>query len=197
MGERVTETIGAGDVGRMEDAIPDLAPRQGGPVVMLDDAVVITRVDGGVSVMHIVAGQHPEGTDPVDAELEKFRAAHPGEYVSHRLMPRANLPTHRNFRDAWCDRTPELVLDYDMDKCRAIHRETLRQMRAPFLADLDVQYMRADEAGDAKDKERIALQKQALRDVTADPAIDAAKTPEELMRVIPEPVRPVAVLGDS
>jgi hypothetical protein len=51
---------------------------------------------------------------------------------------------------------------------------------------LDTAYMRADEVGDQQEKRRIATQKQALRDVTADPRIDAAATPEELKAVIPD-----------
>ena len=46
-------------------------------------------------------------------------------------------------------------------------------------------YQRADEAGDTGAKADIAKRKQALRDVTADPAIEAARTPDELRAVWP------------
>lgn len=77
----------------------------------------------------------------------------------------------------------------DMAKCREALRVRLRARRAPLLAALDVEYQRADEAGDAAAKKRIAARKQALRDVTADPAIDAAQTPADLMHVLPEALR--------
>jgi hypothetical protein len=76
-------------------------------------------------------------------------------------------------------------IEIDMPKARAVHRAHLRKMRAPLFRSLDEDYLRADEAGDQAEKVRIAKQKQALRDVTADPAIDAAQTPEELRAVIP------------
>ena len=47
-------------------------------------------------------------------------------------------------------------------------------LRAPMLAALDVAYMRALEAGEPT--VAIAKQKQALRDATRDPAIDAAQS---------------------
>jgi hypothetical protein len=46
--------------------------------------------------------------------------------------------------------------------------------------------MRAQEQGDQAKADEIAAKKQALRDVTADPAIDAATTPDELKAVRPD-----------
>ena len=45
--------------------------------------------------------------------------------------------------------------------------------------------MQADEAGDVAAKAVIAVKKRALRDVTDDPAIAAATTPEALKAVVP------------
>ena len=95
-----------------------------------------------------------------------------------------SLPATRAFRNAW-----ELVdgaVVVNMPRARDIHKSKLRELRAPKLAALDVEYQRADEAGDAAEKARIAAQKQALRDVTSDPAIAAASTPEALAAVLPE-----------
>lgn len=68
----------------------------------------------------------------------------------------------------------------DMNKARDIHRGALRAAREPILAELDVAYQRADEMGDTAAKAAIAKEKQRLRDVTNDPRIDSAQTPEEL-----------------
>ena len=92
----------------------------------------------------------------------------------------------RTYREAYTWTTKAPTIDIDMEKCKEIHRHDLRRARAPLLADLDVDYQRADERGDAAEKQRIAAKKQALRDVTDDPAIEAAKTPEELMAAVPE-----------
>ena len=67
-----------------------------------------------------------------------------------------------------------------MPLAREIWRDKMRQARAPKLEALDVEYMQADEVGDASKKAIVAQKKKALRDVTSDPAIEAAQTPEEL-----------------
>jgi len=73
------------------------------------------------------------------------------------------------------------MITINMSKARNIHRDAMRQARAPLFKDLDLAYMRATEAG--ADTSEIIAKKQALRDVTTDPAIDAAQTPEELKAV--------------
>jgi hypothetical protein len=95
----------------------------------------------------------------------------------------------REYREAWTWTTPEPVIDLDMARCREIKRHQLRRLRGPQLEALDTQYLRALERGDAAEQAAIAAQKQALRDVTADPAIDAAHTPEELQAVMPAALR--------
>lgn len=50
-------------------------------------------------------------------------------------------------------------------KAEEATRDRLRAEREPRLAELDVQFMRALEAG--KDTTAVAAEKQALRDVTA------------------------------
>ena len=72
-----------------------------------------------------------------------------------------------------------------MTKAREIKRDQLRDERKPLLEQLDVQFMRAQEQGDQAKADEIAAKKQALRDVTEDPAIDAATTPDELKAVRP------------
>jgi hypothetical protein len=80
------------------------------------------------------------------------------------------------------------MIKINMDKARDIHREAMRQARAPLFKDLDVAYMVAIEQG--KDAAVIVSKKQELRDVTADPAIDAAQTPEQLKAVWPSVLSP-------
>ena len=76
-----------------------------------------------------------------------------------------------------------------MPKARELHKEYLRALRAPKLAELDVEYQIADETENRVKKQEIAGKKLALRDVTDDPAIEASKTPEELKAVIPDVLR--------
>lgn len=90
------------------------------------------------------------------------------------------------YRDGWDWTTPEMAMDYDMVKCRAIHRERMRKVRAGKFTTLDAALLRELENGDPQRKAEIAVIKQALRDVPSDPAIDAAKSIEELKAVWPD-----------
>lgn len=77
------------------------------------------------------------------------------------------------------------MISVDMAKARSIWRDRIREARAARLAELDVAFVRAVEAGDAARQAEIAATKQALRDAPADPRIDAATTPEALRQVWP------------
>lgn len=77
------------------------------------------------------------------------------------------------------------MIKVNMTKAVEIKKDIIRAERAPILAELDVAFMRAVEAGDAVAQADIAAKKQALRDATKDPAIAAAKTPDELKAVVP------------
>lgn len=107
------------------------------------------------------------------------------DHVSHKVMSAASVPnrspTERRYRNAL-----RADLRHDMRHAREIHRECIRHARAPRLAQLDVTYQRADEDGDAIKKRAIATQKQALRDATVHPDIDAAKTLEQLEAAWPK-----------
>ena len=76
-----------------------------------------------------------------------------------------------------------------MTKAVEIKKEMVRQERAPLLAQLDVEFMRAVEAGDTAKQAEIATKKQALRDATKDPIILNATTPEELKAAVPDALK--------
>jgi hypothetical protein len=86
------------------------------------------------------------------------------------------VPSDRTFRGAW--QFNGSAVEVDMTSARNIHKDNLRAERKPRLADLDVQYMKALEAGTGATD--IAAQKQTLRDITSDARIAAAATPDEL-----------------
>lgn len=77
------------------------------------------------------------------------------------------------------------MITIDMPKARDIWKDKIREERKPKLEKLDVEFMRAVEADDTAKKSEIATKKQALRDATSDPAIEAAATPEALKQVWP------------
>ena len=76
------------------------------------------------------------------------------------------------------------MITVNMVKARDIHRAKMRAVRAPLLVALDVAFQRALEQNTSAAE--IIAKKQALRDVTSDPAIEAAQTLEELKAVWPE-----------
>ena len=86
------------------------------------------------------------------------------------------VPADRTFRGAW--QFNGAAVEIDMSAARDIHRDNLRAERAPRLAALDVDYMKALET--SGDTAAIAAEKQTLRDVTADARIEAAATPDAL-----------------
>jgi hypothetical protein len=74
----------------------------------------------------------------------------------------------------------------DMTKAREIAKDIVRAERAPLLQQLDVEMIRAIEAGDAAKQAEIAARKQALRDATKAPELLAAETPDALKAAIPQ-----------
>jgi len=157
--------------------------------------VAITFDDGSVGIMQFVTREYlNDGStrwvraathETVAAEIA--RSAYDAKPVSFRIMEALEqLPDDRYFRNAWRD---DGAISVDMSKAREIHRDRLRALRKPLLADLDIAYMRAQEAGDTKVATDVVAQKQTLRDCTDDPRIDAAATPEELKAVIPDALK--------
>lgn len=98
-----------------------------------------------------------------------------------RIVEDADIPTDRTFRNAW---RPDFTID--MQKAREVVRSRIRHARTPILEALDKDYMRALEAGDTARCLEIVAKKQALRDAPANPAIEAAQTPDEL-KALPIP----------
>lgn len=152
--------------------------------------VLITLEDGRVAVMTLILHDGRNSFPLDDARVDREIARDAGiksmgsPVVTWRHTVPDNLPTDRYFRDAWRDGSG--VVSIDMTAAREVHKDKLRAQRAPKMAELDVAYMRALETADAAGAAAIALQKQALRDCTDDPAIAAATTPDELKAVIPD-----------
>jgi hypothetical protein len=80
------------------------------------------------------------------------------------------------------------MITINMEKARDIHRDKMRVARAPLLTTLDVAFQRALEQN--ANTAAVVAQKQALRDVTSNPAIEAAQTVDELKAVWPDILTP-------
>lgn len=86
--------------------------------------------------------------------------------------------TDNYFRGAWVHTNG--IISIDMTKAVDVHKNELRYMREPEMAQLDIQYQRALETADQTKIAAVVTRKNALRDVTKDPAIAAATTPDQL-----------------
>lgn len=92
-------------------------------------------------------------------------------------------PSERLFREAW--NLNGGIIDVDMVKARDIWRDKIRVARVAVFEELDAAFMQALESGNVTSQQTIAVQKQALRDATDDPAIEAALFPDDLKLVQP------------
>jgi hypothetical protein len=64
------------------------------------------------------------------------------------------------------------IIKIDITKAKEIHKANIRTARTPKLAELDVEFQKAQET--SADTSAIVVKKKALRDAPADSAIDAA-----------------------
>lgn len=147
-----------------------------------------TRPDGGVSIVIPVPREQLERTHTFETneDYERFvieRSIPPDATNVMKLPDDYELPARCEFRNAW--KIEAGKVDFDMIKARNMQRDRIRAERAPMLAALDVEYQRADEAGDTAKKAQISARKQELRDAPADPRIDGAKNVDELRAIRP------------
>jgi hypothetical protein len=73
-----------------------------------------------------------------------------------------------------------MSITINLTKAKNIVKDHLRVERAPVLASLDVQFMRAVETGNTSLQTAIAEQKQILRDITAHETIVNAENVDVL-----------------
>lgn len=173
---------------------PDEGARRAHYITLADGAILPDGAQGvppqGIPAYSIlrawpIAGATAEWAETEDEFLGRVVAKSiPPAATAMQTVDESAIPVDHTFRDAWRVRVGGI--EHDMGVCREIQRNKLREMRKPLMRELDISFMRACEIGDTEAQAAIALQKQTLRDVTADPRLDAAATPEELKLVIPE-----------
>jgi len=150
--------------------------------------IAIARADGGVSIMTILPADG-EAPAAIAAEIEKWQSTSEVKAVGHWPIAEADIPSDRNFRDAWVHAGGGAVA-VDMPKARAIHMERIRAARDAKLAALDLPFLRAVEAGDTAKQAEIANVKQRLRDLPQSVELAGARSPEELKAIWPEVLPP-------
>ena len=144
---------------------------------------LIKKADGSVAIMIAI------DDTTCDDEIAKWHPDDQAKIIGWEVLELEAVPIDRYFRNAWTHVAAARAVgrvEVDMDKARNIHCDVLRRQRAPLLAAADVDYVKADEVGDEPKKAEIRAYKQALRDVPADPRIEAAQTPDELKAIVPD-----------
>ena len=99
--------------------------------------VLATYADGGVAVIAFVTVSYrPDGEihwereaspENIEAECAKISQVLPSPIVSWRVIADADVPTARDYRNAWID-TGNAV-GHDMPRARELHRDKLRRAR--------------------------------------------------------------------
>lgn len=165
----------------------------------MSKVIIYTRADGGLSVVHPIRNTLGEARIfmPADGEAkEAFRemtdaeivqralAKLPADAINPQIVEADAIPVDRTYRDAWMQQDGAVV--HDMDKAREIQKDRLRALRAPLFDANDIAIQSALADGDSKALKTAVATRDALRDVTAAPAIEAAKTPDELKLAVPQ-----------
>lgn len=102
----------------------------------------------------------------------------------------ATVPSDRHFRNAWT--LSGKTITEDLAESKKIFKNKIREVRTPLLAEEDVVYMKALEAGDSSAQAASVTKKKALRDAPAAKAITDADTIAKL-----KAAWDTSVLGDS
>ena len=90
----------------------------------------------------------------------------------------ATVPSDRHFRDAWS--LSGSTITEDVTASKVLFKDKIREVRTSLLEALDVDYMKALEAGNSSAQTTAKNKKQALRDVPAAAAIEVASDITEL-----------------
>ena len=107
--------------------------------------------------------------------IEEIQAKDVPDGVTSYIVKHGDLPSDTDFQNAWVYKDGKV--EVDLAKAKEVHKEYIRRERKEKLAALDIEFQRALETGDTS---AVVAKKQALRDATADSAIDAATSTDQL-----------------
>jgi len=155
---------------------------------MTTKCIVYTRSDGGLAIV-IPSPAYIAGWLAANADKTELDAiAHvqgkdvPPDALNVWVEEAANLPQSRAFRNCWREHETGGVKNIvvDMPLARAQKMAEIRAERNKRLAETDGLILRAKETGQAAQESRLALARQALRDLPATVGLDTLATPEAL-----------------
>lgn len=152
--------------------------------------VAATMADGSMSIISIVVDDGLRvRIDPTVEYIDGIVRKH-GDVISWRLITDDDIPKDRTYRNAWKDNGAGKI-DHDMTKAKALHYELIRRERGAELSELDNEWMKFNGEGKKKEADEVEAKRKALRDITETltPAVDAARTIEELFATWPSTIR--------
>lgn len=120
----------------------------------MSQVIVYSKVDSGVAV--VVPAQGVSLEDIIQRDI-------PSDVSVYTILA-SQLPQDQDFRNCW-----ELVngtVRVNILQAQELWKNKWRQARKPKLEQLDVEFMRALEQGDANKQQEIVELKQQLRDIT-------------------------------
>ena len=131
--------------------------------------IAFTRESGSVSINYPVSKEIMETWRGklTDEEYEKILSDKlVRTYPQYDLVEIEDsaIPADDEFRNAW--KLDGVIINYNLDKAKAIQLSRIRAARKPKLAELDREYMIEDEKGVDGDKPTVTAKKKLLRDIT-------------------------------
>ena len=152
--------------------------------------IVYTNADGNCCVVHpaYYDRTRPEGETEARLLVRVIAKAIPVG-TPYATIDETAIPSDRTFRNAW-EQDNNGHPRVNMPRARIIHMNRIRLVRDVELAALDVLFMRAVEAGDAAEQQRIAALKQVLRDIPATFDLSVYTTPNALKAAWPTELPP-------
>jgi hypothetical protein len=152
-------------------------------IVCADDSVAVMAFV--VKELHPATGvimwEREPSYEAITSEIERASASFDADKMpikSWRIIERDDIPADRTYRNALRDNGKKL--QHNMPHARELHRELLRSERREVFPVMDGEYLKALDTGDSVARQAVARKKQGLRDAPAHPAIEAAKTVEQL-----------------
>lgn len=130
--------------------------------------IIYTRPDGGISIVI------PAPKEAIETVLGPMSQRIYEKHVKERSIPKdaikvrdiedIDIPSSREFRNAWADTEPGDQIDINVTKAKDIQLEKIRRDRDKALEALDKEMIIA--LGKGEDVAPIEAKKQALRNVT-------------------------------
>lgn len=161
--------------------------------------LAFTAPDGGVSIIRPVAKMRREdetetaflarvlaeniriGKQPCAHGKRHEAGSYPTEADSVTIVDEDEIPVDLTYREAWvlAGGKPQV----DMARAKIVHRDRLRSARKALFAENDAKAAWAVLTEDEALKAEALAERQRLRDLPAQPSIDAAQTPDELKAI--------------